>query len=109
MKLGINKAMITKEQFIKLISDNLIHNKRIDEVEAAIKWSIFDWDIVEYGNVLFDFTLSILFEPEAVDDILWWIYERRINPELKMRDKNGNEIPTETLDDLWEIVKDFRK
>nr|DAT77765.1 MAG TPA: hypothetical protein [Caudoviricetes sp.] len=101
--------MITQEEFTKLISDNLTHNKRIDEVEAAIKWSIFDWDIVEYGNVLFDFTLSILFEPEAVDDILWWVYERRINPELKMWDENGNEIPTETIEDLWNIVKDFRK
>lgn len=101
--------MITKEQFIKLISDNLIHNKRIDEVEAAIKGSIFDWDIVEYGNMLFNFTLSILFEPEAVDDINWWLCEKNEHPDYKMWDKNGNEIPTETLDDLWKIVKDFRK
>ena len=29
--------------------------------------------------------------------------------DYKMWDKDGNEIPTETLDDLWEIVKDYRK
>ena len=28
---------------------------------------------------------------------------------MKMWDKDGNEIPTETIEDLWEIVKDNRK
>lgn len=102
--------MITKEEFTKLISDNLNHNKRIDEVEASIKLSIFDWDVVEYGNVLFDFTLGFLFEQEAVDDINWWLFERPMFPPgPKMWDADGKEIPTETIEDLWNIVKDYRK
>ena len=28
---------------------------------------------------------------------------------MKMWDKDDNEIPTETIEDLWEIVKDNRK
>lgn len=101
--------MITKEQFIKLISDNQYHNKRLDEVEEILGTNIFDCDWVEYGNILFDETLNLLFEEEAVDDTNWWLYEKNGRPEMKMWDKDGKEIPTETLDDLWELVKDYRK
>lgn len=64
---------------------------------------------VEYGNILFDEVLGLLFQEEGVDDINWWLYEKCGRPDYKMWDKDGNEIPTETLDDLWEIVKDYRK
>ena len=101
--------MITKEQFIKLITDNRKHNNRLNEVEEVLGCSIYDCDWVEYGNVLFDKVLNLLFEEEAVNDIIWWLYEKKDRPDYKMWDKDGNEIPTETLDDLWEIVKDFRK
>ena len=77
--------MITKEQFIKLITDHRKHNDRLDEV------------------------IGLLFQEEGVDDINWWLYEKCGRPDYKMWDKDGNEIPTETLDDLWEIVKDYRK
>lgn len=101
--------MITKEQFIKLITNHCKHNDRLDEVEKVLGCSIFDCDWIEYGNILFDEVLNILFEEEAVDDINWWLYEKGGRYDYKMWDKDGNEIPTETLDDLWEIVKDFRK
>ncbi len=101
--------MITKEQFIKLITDNRKHNDRLDEVEDVLGLAIYDCDWVEYGNILFDEVLGLLFQEEGVDDINWWLYEKCGRPDYKMWDKDGNEIPTETLDDLWEIVKDYRK
>lgn len=101
--------MITKEEFTKLISDNVTHNKRIYEVESVLKWHVFDWDLVEYGNLLFDLILGILFEKEAVNNISWWVFERRFDPDLKILDKDGKEMPTETIEDLWNIVKDYRK
>lgn len=101
--------MITKEQFIKLITDNRKHNDRLDEVEDVLGLAIYDCDWVEYGNILFDEVLGLLFQEEGVDDINWWLYEKCERPDYKMWDKDGNEIPTETLDDLWEIVKDYRK
>lgn len=101
--------MITKEQFIKLITDHRKHNDRLDEVEEALGLAIYDCDWVEYGNILFDEVLGLLFQEEGVDDINWWLYEKCGRPDYKMWDKDGNEIPTETLDDLWEIVKDYRK
>lgn len=101
--------MITKEQFIKLITDNRKHNNQLDKVGNILGYSIYDCDWVEYGNELFDEVLGLLFEEEAVDDINWWLCEKDEHPDYKMWDKNGNEIPTETLHDLWEIVKGFRK
>lgn len=101
--------MITKEQFVKLITDNRKHNDRLDEVEDVLGLAIYDCDWVEYGNILFDEVLGLLFQEEGVDDINWWLYEKCERPDYKMWDKDGNEIPTETLDDLWEIVKDYRK
>lgn len=101
--------MVTKEQFIKLITDNRKHNDKLDEVGNVLGCAIYDCDWIEYGNVLFDGVLNLLFKEEAVDDINWWLYEKAGCPDYKMWDKDGNEIPTETLDDLWEIVKDFRK
>ena len=101
--------MITKEQFIKLITDNRKHNDRLDEIEDVLGLAIYDCDWVEYGNILFDEVLGLLFQEEGVDDINWWLYEKCGRPDYKMWDKDGNEIPTETLDDLWEIVKDYRK
>ena len=101
--------MITKEQFIKLITDHRKHNDRLDEVEDVLGLAIYDCDWVEYGNILFDEVLGLLFQEEGVDDINWWLYEKCGRPDYQMWDKDGNEIPTETLDDLWEIVKDYRK
>lgn len=101
--------MITKEQFVKLITDNRKHNDRLDDVEDVLGLAIYDCDWVEYGNILFDEVLGLLFQEEGVDDINWWLYEKCGRPDYKMWDKDGNEIPTETLDDLWEIVKDYRK
>ena len=92
--------MITKEQFVKLITDNRKHNDRLDEVEDVLGLAIYDCDWVEYGNILFDEVLGLLFQEEGVDDINWWLYEKCGRPDYKMWDKDGNEIPTGTLDDL---------
>ena len=101
--------MITKEQFIKLITDHRKHNDRLDEVEDVLGFAIYDCDWVDYGNILFDVVLGLLFQEEAVDDINWWLYEKDGRPDYKMWDKDGKETPTETIEDLWNIIKDNRK
>lgn len=101
--------MITKEQFTKLISSHIKQLEKINEIEHVIQGDIMNWNVIEYGNILFDTVLSLLFKDEAVDDIFWWLFEKRGDSNLKMWNENENEIPTETIDDLWEIVKDFQK
>lgn len=99
--------MITKEQFIKLISDKQAQNKRLETLASVFSSNVLDCDLIEYENLLFETMLKFLFKSEAVDDIYWWLYEK--SPDLKILDKDGKEMPTETIEDLWNIVKDYRK
>lgn len=104
--------MITKEQFTKVIEDTLKLNKEYD------RWDDFGINLWELpiGDIVANIAESIwniTFDEEGVDWINWWIYER---PPLfegdevnKAYNEDGSEIPTETVDDLWNIVEKFRK
>ena len=82
---------------------------RINQVCNVLKTNIFDSDWIGYCTQLFDRTISFLFKEEAQDDISWWLWEKDGRSDMKMWDASGREIPTETIEDLWEIVKDNRK
>ena len=102
--------MITKEEFIDLILKQQEWYNRIDEVSEALSVpTLLESDWVEYASVLFDKTLDLLFNEDGVDDIYWLMYEKSGNPELKIWDENGKEIPTDTVEDLWNLVKDNQK
>ena len=102
--------MITKEEFIDLILKQQKWSNRVDEVSEALNVpTLFESDWVEYASILFDKTLVLLFNEDGVDDIYWWMYEKSENPELKMWDESGKEIPTDTVEDLWNLVKDNQK
>lgn len=102
--------MITKEEFIDLILKQQKWSNRVDEVSECLNVpTLFESDWVEYASILFYKTLVLLFNEDGVDDISWWMYEKSGNPELKMWDESGKEIPTDTVEDLWNLVKDNQK
>ena len=102
--------MITKEEFIDLILKQQEWSNRVDEVSEALNVpTLFESDWVEYTSILFTKTLNLLFNEDGVDDISWWMYEKSGNPEFKMWDENEKEIPTDTVEDLWNLVKDNQK
>lgn len=102
--------MITKEKFIDLILKQQKWSNRVDEVSEVLNVpTLFESDWVEYASVLFDKTLALLFNEDGIDDIYWWMYEKSENPELKMWDESGKEIPTDTVEDLWNLVKNNQK
>ena len=102
--------MITKEEFIDLILKQQEWSNRVDEVSEALNIpTLFESDWVEYTSILFTKTLNLLFNEDGVDDISWWMYEKSGNPEFKMWDESGKEIPTDTVEDLWNLVKDNQK
>lgn len=102
--------MITKEKFIDLILKQQEWSNRVDEVSEVLNVpTLFESDWVEYASVLFDKTLALLFNENGIDDIYWWMYEKSENPELKMWDESGKEIPTDTVEDLWNLVKNNQK
>ncbi len=102
--------MITKEKFIDLILKQQEWSNRVDEVSEVLNVpTLFESDWVEYASVLFDKTLALLFNEDGIDDIYWWMYEKSENLELKMWDESGKEIPTDTVEDLWNLVKNNQK
>lgn len=103
--------MITKEQFIKIISLAQDYEKEVD------KWDdfgiqIYEMPIGEIHGQLLDILLKNVFTVDGVDWINWWLYERIsvITKEpLQAYNEDGSVIPTGTVEDLWELVKDYRK
>lgn len=101
--------MVSKEDFVKLLKGQIQQMYRVDQIVSILGSSLIDLDVINYGDTLFNNIMNILFDEEGVDTIDWWLYEKNFRPDYKMWDRDGNEIPTETTDDLWEIIKNNRK
>lgn len=104
--------MMTKENFIEIIKYIKEINKESDN------WSDIGIDFIttRLGNsvcIFQDVVLQTVLNEKGVDWVYWWLYERTPiiegDESNKAFDENGNEIPTETVDDLWNIIKDYRK
>lgn len=93
--------MITKNEFITLIHDYQNWSDQINKVSKVLGIStLFESNLIDYTVKLFNKTINILFDENGIDNIYWWVYEKSENPDLKMWNKEGNEIPSETIDDL---------
>lgn len=101
--------MVSKEDFVKLLKGQIQQMYRVDQIVSILGSSLIDLDVINYGDTLFNNIMNILFDEEGVDTVDWWLYEKNFRPDYKMWDRDGNEIPTETTDDLWEIIKNNRK
>lgn len=102
--------MITKEQFIETINNIVKLNKEYD------RWDDFGINLWELpiGDIMssiMDSSYTWAFTENGIDWISWWLYERESvcgeEPNKVYRD--GDEIPSETVEDLWELVKEYRK
>ena len=102
---------MTKEGFIKLIENAQNYNKELH------KWDdfgidLFELPISELGWNFFDTILQELFTDEGIEWINWWVYDRisvTTEEPLKVYDNNGDVIPMNTIDDLWNLVKYSQK
>ena len=91
--------MINFEEFKNLINDYKNHLNNIDNASDALNLSLYDSKIVSYSLEIFN----------KLIDIDWWLYEKSSDPSLKMFDESGQEIPSETIEDLWNLIKGNRK
>lgn len=99
---------MTIKEFTELIEDYQKNRQNIDTI-CNVFPCFWELDCVDYGCKMFDKFLEIYFTEEGLDWIYWYLYEKDNNPEYKAWDKDNNEIPTETIEDLWNIVKDYLK
>lgn len=101
--------MIGKEDFVQIIQEHNNQHERIDKLCDITGFNIWESDLIEYGNLMFDKVIEAYFTEEGVDWIFWWLYERDGNPDMKAYNENDNEIPFATIEDLWNYVKQYRK
>lgn len=102
-----SSTVLLKEEFIKIIQEYDTFKDRIDKISKA-GLQIWNSELVEYSYQTFDRLLKALFTEEGVDWVYWWLLEKRGNPEFKAFDENQKEIPSETIEDLWNVVKQYR-
>lgn len=97
---------MTKELFTKMILEIQNFGNIVDRICDVLGTNFFESPLAEVGWDLINTLINSHFDEEGQDWINWWLYEKDGNPELKAWDENDNEIPTETIDDLWNLVKD---
>ena len=99
---------MTKELFTAMILEIQNFNVQVDQWCEVMCANLFESPLVESGWNLISMLINSNFDEEGQDWINWWLYEKSENPELKAWDAEDKEIPTETIDDLWNLVKDYR-
>ena len=98
---------MTKEQFIKLmeaIKDRYYKIEQIYDNIASVFGSVGD-SFVE-DTVMTDIIDVIAEIAGDTDEWIWWYIEKEWGKkeDLKVFDADNNEIPSETLEDLWELI-----
>lgn len=101
--------MISKEEFVNIIKLHKKQNLNIDKLEE-LGLNISDSSLVEFGFIMFDLLISSNFSDEGKDWINWWVYERPMLDENKplVLNADGSEVPTKTIEDLWNIIEEYR-
>ena len=96
--------MIGKKEFEELIKEHSEQNARIDLLCKVFSTSYGD-PIIDWGFLMFRKVLEYTFDKIGLDWIDYYLYD---NPS-KRYFSDEKEFPLETLDDLWELIKDHRK
>lgn len=102
--------MISKEDFVKIITEYKNWTDRVHQVADILGLDILNSDWMDYPNFLFQDFIKSHFDEEGVDWIDWWLFEKPMFSEGEGQawDENHVEIPTETVEDLWNIVESHR-
>ena len=100
---------MTKEQFVKLMT---VIKDRYDTMNNIIGKpdNIFGGIGDEFiENTDISPIIEVIAEIVGDNDdwIRWYVYEKEFgeNTDVCYTDKNGNIIPSDTLEDLWELIK----
>lgn len=56
---------------------------------------------------MFDYILQTNFDSDGQDIIYWYLTEKKKYPDLEMFDDKHNIIPTKSIRNLWNVVKNY--
>ena len=110
-ELKLGKAMIGKEEFVKIINWYETQEKETDKL-CEIFPNAFEAPVLDNPYKLLDLVFKICFDEEGQDWISWWLYDCKNyvdNTYNRTYIENGKTISVETVDDLWKLVKGCRK
>lgn len=102
--------MIEKKIFKEMMRHITDFHKELDKW-AEFGISLYDLPISAIPMEMLDVWMSSNFNLEGRDWIDWYLWERTsvITGEiLPCYDKDGNKFYVNNLDDLWNLVKDYR-
>jgi len=100
-KRGYFNTLIINLQLANARSIGLKHDYKIDFIE---------YDEVHFNAL--EALMKLHFNKHQRSIIEWWLYEKFLpdgNMLILKDEKTGDEIPTETPDDLWVLVQKYEK
>lgn len=95
--------MIGEEKFIELINDYRTYDIILNNADGIFP-GIFESKLVHFTWKWYEELLHSYFDKDGWDWITWYLYEDGTN----WTDENGVKHTIETVDDLWELVKNHR-
>lgn len=101
--------LISKKEFKKLIEDYQDFQKYLDKL-YDLKIEIINSQLHEYPCLLFDNIIKMFFDEEGEDWISYYLYELpSLGEGEHVFDEDNKPISLNNVDDLWKLVKEYRK
>jgi hypothetical protein len=100
-----------KESFLKLLDLISTINKDAERL-GKLGIDIYECTLMVGTSEMFDTIMEHVYGSEGLDWILWWVYEKSANNNLKAyeTDANGNSIEiVKTVDELYEYLEKYHR
>lgn len=98
---------MVKGNFIEVVNSLEAINSRCFKL-SEMGIDIADSDIVSNAECIAMAIFKENYTDEGIDWIMWWVYEKAGDPDIKAHDEEGKEIIS-TLDELYEYVESSYK
>lgn len=99
-----------KENFCTTLSNLSFLNQRTNAIKHDYGMDLEEWDEIWYSTV--DKMFAMQFDKPHVELINWWIYDK-FQPNgdvlILMDMESGDEMPSDTPEDIWNIIYDVKK
>lgn len=101
------RCNMVKGNFIEVVNSLEAINSRCFKL-SEMGIDIADSDIVSNAECIAMAIFKENYTDEGIDWIMWWVYEKAGDPDIKAYDEEGKEIIS-TLDELYEYVESSYK
>lgn len=111
--------MITKEQFIKFITEYKNFEEAIDRIDQAVSgrnWglNLFECDWYNSVGTMLDTFLNSHFTIDGCDLVNWWLFEdvdklitQKVDPDL-FNGESEIEYDVEDIEALWDYIQKYK-